>query len=257
MNRLRWSAARGSVRRLQLGSDVFSFPVYRAKVLEQKQKELSIAGATDKEQLNAAKVRINLLEQQLDEKTRWETDLYRLFTEAEERAEAAETLAKPTGFRIQQLEAQIKTKGGSPDETITLPTSWDSFVGWCDEVLAGRLALSPQARRALKGAVFEDIELSARCLLWLANTLRTMMMERANGSLRDIVLEPGITNAHCGNDCFEIEWQGKKRRVEWHVKNGGNTHDPKRCLRIYYFWDETSMQTVIARMPAHLRTDAT
>jgi len=56
---------------------------------------------------------------------------------------------------------------------------------------------------------------------------------------------------------FDMEWQGKKRRVEWHIKNGGNTHDPKRCMRIYYFWDDASLQTVIANMPAHIRTDAT
>lgn len=257
LNRLRWSAARGSVRRLQLGTDVLSFPVYRAKVLEQRQRELSLAGATEKEQLAAAQERITLLEQQLNEKGRWEDELYRLFSEAEERAEAAETLAKSSGFRIQQLEAQIATKGGSPDETITLPTSWEAFSDWCGEVLAGRLILSPQTRKSIRTAVFEDVQLGARCLLWLANAFRTLIIEGTEGSIRDVVLEPGITNAHCGNDCFDFEWQGKKRRVEWHIKNGGNTHDPKRCLRIYYFWDEASLQTVVVRMPAHLRTQAT
>ena len=45
--------------------------------------------------------------------------------------------------------------------------------------------------------------------------------------------------------------------VEWHIKNGGNTRDPRRCLRIYYFWDEDSQQVVIATMPAHIQTGAT
>ena len=84
----------GSVRRLQLGTDVMSFAAYRVRVLEQRQRELTATGATEKEQLGAAQQRIDLLEQQLGEKTRWEEELYRLFTEAEERAEAAETLAK-------------------------------------------------------------------------------------------------------------------------------------------------------------------
>ena len=256
MSRLRWAAATGSVRRLQLGTDVLSFAAYRVKLLEQKQRELIDAGATDKEQLAAARQRIGLLEQQLDKKTEWEKELYRLFNEAEERAEAAETLAKASGFRIQQLESQITSKGGSPDEGVNLPTSWDGFSDWCDD-LAGRVVLSPQTRKSIKSAVFEDVELAGRCLLWLANTFRTLKLDGSDGSLRDLVLESGITNAHCGNDCFEIEWQGKKHGVEWHIKNGGNTHDPKRCLRIYYFWDETSLQTVIARMPAHLRTEAT
>jgi hypothetical protein len=256
MARLRWAAATGSVRRLQLVTDVMSFAAYRVRVLEQRQRELTSTGATEKEQLGAAQQKIDLLVQQLGEKTRWEEELYRLFTEAEERAEAAETLAKASGFRIQQLESQITSKGGSPDEGVKLPTSWEGFSDWCDD-LAGRVVLSPQTRKSIKSAVFEDVELTGRCLLWLANTFRTLKLDGSDGSLRDLVLESGITNAHCGNDCFDIEWQGKKHGVEWHIKNGGNTHDPKRCLRIYYFWDETSLQTVIARMPAHLRTEAT
>lgn len=257
MARLRWAAATGSVRRLQIGTDVLSFAAYRVRLLEQKQRELTDVGATEKEQLTTARQRIELLEQQLDEKTRWEQELYRLFGEAEERAEAAETVAKASGFRIQQLESQITSRGGSPDESVKPPTSWDEFSNWSDEVLAGRIVLSPQTRKGIKSAVFEDVELAGRCLLWLANTFRTLKLEGSDGSLRDLVLEPGITNAHCGKDSFDFDWQGKKRTVEWHIKNGGNTHDPKRCLRIYYFWDDTSLQTVIASMPAHLRTDAT
>ena len=257
LTRLRWTAANGSVRRLQLGTDVFSFAPFRVKQLEQKQLELSAAGASEKEQLAAAQKRIDLLREQLDEKTQWQDGLYRLIAEAEERAEASETRANASGFRIQQLEAQITSRGGSPDESVHPPGSWDEFCDWCDEEFAGRIILAPQARKSMKSAVFEDVELAGRCLLWLANAFRTLKLEGAEGSLRDLVLESGITNAHCGNDAFDIEWQGKKRQVEWHIKNGGNTHDPKRCLRIYYFWDETSLQTVIASMPAHIRTDAT
>lgn len=257
MARLRWAAATGSVRRLQLGTDVLSFAPFRAKQLERQQLELSKAGATEKEQLVAAQKRIELLDQQLKAKAQWEDDLWRVATDAEERAEAAEALARASGFRIQQLEAQIKNKGGAPDESVNIPTRWEEFSDWCDEEFAGRIVLTPPARKSVKSPAFEDVELAARCLLWLANTFRTLKIEGAEGSLRDLVLEPGITNAHCGSDSFEIEWQGKKRQVEWHIKNGGNTHDPKRCLRIYYFWDDASLQTVIASMPAHLRTDAT
>jgi hypothetical protein len=69
LNQLKWIAATGSVRRLQLGTDVLAFAPYRVKQLEQKQRELSIAGASDKEQLTAAQEKIGLLEQQLVEKS--------------------------------------------------------------------------------------------------------------------------------------------------------------------------------------------
>jgi hypothetical protein len=216
---------------------------------------LNVTGASEKEQLATARKTVTLLGDQLTEKSRWQDDLYRLVTEAEERAEASETRANASGFRIQQLEAQITSRGGSPDESVSPPASWNEFSDWCDEELAGRIILTPQTRKSLKSAAFEDMELAGRCLLWLANAFRALKLEGTQGSVRDLVVESGIINAHCGNDAFDIEWQGKRRWVEWHIKNGGNTHDPKRCLRIYYFLDEASLQTVIATMPAHRRTD--
>jgi hypothetical protein len=123
--------------------------------------------------------------------------------------------------------------------------------------LAGRVLLAPQARRALNGSVFEDVGLAAQCLLWLANDYRDGKTGDSDGSFRDRTVVPGVINAHCGSDSFTIEWQGKNQNVEWHIKNGGNTRDPARCLRIYYFWDDSSQQVVIASMPAHIRSDAT
>ncbi len=70
------------------------------------------------------------------------------------------------------------------------------------------------------------------------------------------MLEPGIRNSPSGADEFRIWWQGQYRTVDWQLKNGGNTREPRRCLRIYYFWDEATQQIVIAYMPAHRRTDA-
>jgi hypothetical protein len=74
--------------------------------------------------------------------------------------------------------------------------------------------------------------------------------------LNEIPIEAGVKNTHCGSDEFDIEWQGRTQQVEWHIKNGGNTREPRRCLRIYYFWDDASQQAVIASMPAHRRSDA-
>jgi hypothetical protein len=103
---------------------------------------------------------------------------------------------------------------------------------------------------------FEDVEQAARCLLWLANDYRAAKTNGGDGTLRDRTIENGVINAHCGSDEFTFEWQSKWHQVGWHVKNGGNTRDPKRCLRIYYFWDDNSQQAVIASMPEHRRTAA-
>jgi hypothetical protein len=256
LKQLRWSLARASVTRLVLGTDIHAFASYRLKNLDQQQRALTQTGATEAEQLETAQKRIETLEAQNREAEEFIQQFSDLHGQAEERAEAAESQLRAAGYRIQQLIDQIKERGEVPDANIILPQAWEEFADWCDTNLAGRVALSPRARRALRDTVFEDIALAARCLLWLANEFYAAKTSESDGSLRDRLIEPGITNAHCGSDSFEMEWQGKRYNVEWHIKNGGNTRDPARCLRIYYFWDDGIQQAVIAFMPEHLRTDA-
>jgi hypothetical protein len=255
LTRLRWIAANGSVRRLQLGTDILAFSSLKAQELQQRQLALQNTGATDREQLDAANIRIELLRGQLQESQNYEQQFSDFHQAAEQRAETAEAQLRASTFRVQQLLSQLEASGVVPDAGITLPGNWNDFANWCDVNLAGRVILASQARRSLKDAEFEDVGLAARCLLWLANEYRTTKIDGGR-SLRDVQIENGVLNAHCGNDAYQIDWQGNDHDVEWHVKNGGNTRDPVRCLRIYHFWDETSQQAVVASMPAHRRTDA-
>ena len=256
LKRLRWIAALGSVRRLELGKDVLAFAQLKLRGLEQRQRDLVYSGAAEHEQLTAANEQIALLQKQLQEALEYQQMFSNLHDQAEERAESSETQARAYGFRIQQLLAELKAAGATPDSATTLPNDWDQLIDWCDEQLAGRVLLTPQARDHIRKAVFEDVHLAARCLLWLGNEFREAKLDGAGGSLNDLPIEAGVRNAHCGSDEFDMEWQGKTRRVEWHIKNGGNTREPRRCLRIYYFWDDVSQQAVIASMPAHRRTEA-
>ncbi|HSY34807.1 MAG TPA: hypothetical protein VK814_03560 [Acidobacteriaceae bacterium] len=256
LTRLRWAAANGSVRRLQLGKDILAFASLRAQSLQQRQAELQNVGATDRERYEAAITRLSVLEDQLNEAERYQQEFSDLHDAAEERAETAEAQLRAGTFRIQQLLEQLETSGLTPDAGIDLPLKWEDFANWCDVHLAGRVILTPQARRAIRSPEFEDVQLAAKCLLWLANEYRVAKMGEGDGTLRDRTIVPGVTNTHCGSDCFEMEWQGGKHYVDWHIKNGGNTRDPKRCLRIYYFWAESLQQVVIASMPAHRRSDA-
>ena len=81
-------------------------------------------------------------------------------------------------------------------------------------------------------------------------------MNGAEGSIRDEPVEEGVRNTHCGKDAFDFEWQGNRYTADWHIKNGGNTRDPSRCLRIYYAWDPATQQMIVADMPHHRRTGA-
>ena len=138
---------------------------------------------------------------------------------------------------------------------IALPTAWKEFPAWCETHLAGRLVLSSRARSTIKKTLYEDVETAAKCLVWLAGDYRRARLQGAGETLRGLI-DSGLWNERCGGDSFPFEWGGRRVEVEWHVKNGGNTTDPTRCLRIYYFWDEAAAQVVVAHMPDHIPNGA-
>lgn len=253
---LRWLVANESLRRLRLGDDVVAFSVVRELSLDFERQRLKQAGSSEWEQLRAAQIQVDALKDDL-ERSKAETEQWLSeYERAEEEAQNYQQQLRDAQFRIQQLLAQIKERGDEPDSAVQLPESWDVFADWCDETLSGRVMLSSRARRETKSADFDDPQAAARCLLWLANEYRDSRMNGASGDLRKPISD-GIHNDRCGADSFDFAWNGRQVPVEWHIKNGGNTRDPRRCLRIYYFWDEESQVVVIATMPGHVRTGAT
>lgn len=181
------------------------------------------------------------------------------YERAKRRAAAAERERDEARRRAEQLAGLVRSLGGNPDAETPFPTAWDEFAPWCDENLADRLVLTGSARRDLAGAGFGDVSLAARCLDWLASTYRDRRLgggdPQLHGRIDDI--EEGVFNVPCGGDSFECSWGGCNHRVDWHIKRGANTRDPRRCLRIYYFWDESTGKVVVASMPAHRRSSLT
>ena len=180
----------------------------------------------------------------------------RRYDRTRRRAEAVERERDAARKRAEQLAGLVRTMGGDPDVEVPFPTTWRDFATWCDECLKGRLVLAPPARRALSDTQFQDVGLAARSLMWLAGDYRLGRLQGGNsqlhGSINDV--DGAIFNAPCGGDSFKFRWEGENREVKWHIKGGANTRDPRRCLRIYYFWDRTSEQVVIASMPGHRKT---
>lgn len=252
---LRWLVANESLRRFRLDDEVVPFSAVRESTLDFERQRLRETGSSDSEQLEAAQLQVDALKDDL-ERSKAETEQWLSeYERAEDEAQSYQQQLRGAQLRIQQLLAQIKDRGGEPDSSVELPESWDRFADWCDEVLSGRVMLSSRARRETKSADFDNPQIAARGLLWLANEYRDSRMNGAAGDLRKPIAD-GIHNDRCGADSFDFAWNGRQESVEWHIKNGGNTRDPRRCLRIYYFWDEESQVVIIASMPAHVRTGA-
>jgi hypothetical protein len=252
---LRLLAARESLRRWRLNHDVLTFSSVRTAALRAEQERQHSEGTTDADRLQTSQAQIQALDDELAKAKDWEAQLTQLHDEAEARAIAGEAQLRGSIARIQQLESQLRQRGQNPDVELSLPAAWSDFADWCDEHLIGRVVLSPSARRGVKKAAFEDPALAAQCLVWLATECRDRRMA-GGGSLSELVIENTVRNSACGGDAYIFDFRELRLVADWHIKNGGNTRDPSRCLRIYYGWDDLSQQIVIADMPAHRRTGA-
>lgn len=176
--------------------------------------------------------------------------------ERERRRKAKRHLAR-ANRRVRQLEELVSVLGGDPRVAVPFPVEWSEVATWCEESLKGRVALLETARRSLDKARFREVKLAARCVRWLATEYRDRRIGGGDPHLHGRVSAvAGVHNLPSAGDAFECSWRGRKHIVDWHLKNGGNTRDPARCLRIYYFWDAASEQVVIGDMPAHRRSAA-
>ena len=152
---------------------------------------------------------------------------------------------------LQQRDERIVELESALAATKPLPDSWERVAGWCDTELSGCLMLAAQVRRDLHRALYEDVETAARGLKWLATAYRDARRNGRGGDLRGAVPgAEGLSNERCGSDSFSFSWQGETRQVEWHLRRG-TSHDPRHCLRVYYFWDARIEQVIVASMPAH------
>lgn len=254
---MRQLAAQESILRTKLGRDVLPFAAIRSANLQLRQQSLRNEDASATDQLAAANDRIDALEKQVAALTSEQDYYFAEYEKERARAELSESQAQKSAYRIQHLTGQMKEKGNDPDQSIVIPASWQELPGWCDEQLAGRLVLTPNAHRGARNPVFADVETAARCLLWLASGCRDQRINGAGGSINNLTIMDGVQNASCGADTYEFDWNGRRFSADWHIKNGGNTRDPIRCLRIYYCFDPQTLQIVVSDMPAHRRTGAT
>lgn len=245
-----------SITTTRLGKDVVDFSAVRTASRRLRVTSLAAQKAPDAELLGARQKLIDSLEKQLAERVKEIDDFCEQADAAEERAKAAEQENRSLLFKIRQLQSALALGGDAPTTEPPFPQDWSEFPDWIDKTFPDRIVLTTSARKMVRCPEYEDVGLVARAISWLATEQHDRRMN-GGGTTRDEEIEPGIRNAFCGGDSYEISWQGRRYQVDQHVKTGGNTRDPKRCLRIYYFWEPDQQQTVIDHLPAHRHTSAT
>ncbi len=66
---------------------------------------------------------------------------------------------------------------------VWLPGSWSNFSNWCDILLAGRVALSPRARRGVRAPHFGDVSLRRVVFYGWRSTIATDVWAAGKESL--------------------------------------------------------------------------
>ena len=175
------------------------------------------------------------------------------YEQAKRRADRAERERDEAQRRAVQLAEMVRALGGNPDAVTSFPTTWEQFTHWCEEHLGECVSLAEPARRELGNTEFEDVGLAAQCIHWLAHHYRDERLRGRNPHRHGHIdhIGDGVVNRPCDADCFECIWGGQSHRVEWCLQCGADTRDPRRSLRIYYFWDDETQRVVVASMPPH------
>ncbi len=159
---------------------------------------------------------------------------------------------------------------GAPAEGMREPavpplTAYADLPDWTERHFPGRVVLCGRALRSLKNARFGDVALVGRAVALLGTAYHRMktgggmeLREAFEDGLRELKLQetPSISPDRQGKarDGFEVEWEGKRLMLDRHLKNNSGTRDPRRCLRIYFAWDEDTARVVIGHLPGHMRT---
>lgn len=189
-----------------------------------------------------------------------------LLQEAEQEREAATEKANDAiaqamlaRERIRRLEERLAATTGKSTE-VPIPNNLNDFEDWCKEHLVGSVMINSRAFQGAKKSVFQDPSLIYRALLVLRDKYVPM---RINGgkeyqaayhqALSELQLEESLTGDGAkfeGNE-YKVQYQGDRRELDRHLK-AGNSHDPRYCFRLYFFWDDESQVVVVGWLPSHL-----
>lgn len=233
-----------------------------------RQSELQRARAADDsewrrlydEELASLKARLRHVEKERD-------DALALAGEAEHERDARADENYRLRARVEYLtRALTQRTGQSVDDPTSIPDNYDDMPEWVNKHLAARLILHPRAvNRGLKNPQFENIEMVYRVLLLLANEYRDMRLGREGAKVRfethlnEMNLRWGnaISRERAGEqgDTYFVRYPystSPPRFIEDHIRSNSNTRDPKRCLAVYFFWDDETQQVVVCWLPGHL-----
>lgn len=216
--------------------------------------------------VNALREEFESQQKEFEDEIRSAEDAAYSAIEDEERVQKQLDEAKNTIHRlnakIESLQNWLENTQGQEAVAVPIPDTYGELPRWVEENFPGKMILHSRAIRSLKEAEFEDVHLVYKSLELLGNDYYRMRAGSITRKQFDEkcqalgVTESGsITDNRAGEERkdYFVAYNGRDKMMDRHLKNGSAaTRDPKRCMRIYFFWDEDMQQVVICHLPQHL-----
>ena len=248
------------------------------KLLQRAQRD---TGLSNKEQLAeereyTAELQEALKEQEQDFKKQKQDDDALIVLAEDERDQAREESQQFKAqclhlrHRVETLGEELKNAGRFTQPEI--PDNLGDLEQWCNENLSGFVEVHNRAFRGAKDSSYRDPSLIYKALLVLRDYYVPMKQPQAGGdNLKNkklfeeeckklgIMEAPSIYKSRQGEegDTYYVKYLGENKFLDRHLKNKGNSRDPRRCFRLYFFWDDENGQVVVGWLPSHLSTRIT
>ena len=238
-----------------------SFTDIQAQYAQKERARLREEGASDSELLALAEDQVRELEGKIEENDQ-------LLTMAEDERDGIALELDEAKDEMYKLRTRISYLEASRYEESfmdhALPNTLDELEDWANKHLSGSVHILNRAYRAAKKTEFEDTEIVYRVLRMLRDSyvpMRKGMMDKDDfdAACQELGIEETATFTGSGygeeGDTYFVKYNGRRRLLERHLKNG-NTRDPRRSFRLYFFWDNESQQIVVGSLPSHLTSRA-
>jgi hypothetical protein len=257
-----------SVLESDMEERVPSFTTVRQIGARLRREAASASGTDDKDLLVLALEENSALSSDLaEQKEEYDGLLIAAEREASDARQAREEMAAIVHglrARVEMLDHRVKELAGR-DPEIPIPMNLEGLEIWGRENLAGSIVLHNRALQGAKKSEYNDPSLVYKALLLLRD--RYVAMRRFGGdefkqayddALAELGLEESATFAAANyeGDRYEVQYGGRPRLLDRHLKHG-NSHEPRLCFRLYFFWDEDTEQVVVGWLPSHLQNRMT
>lgn len=218
------------------------------------------------EQLKQAANDNEQLQQRLADATRWLASTQESLQNAQARVQELEPEVKALTQELTRVKAALPSHVQQTiQEDVRGPSLLTQILDkrndWKD-----RLEFLPGALKTLRNAAYAEPEhvmyaLEALATAYPAMRAGELTREKWSELLKDRLIEDRATTAtrfvnSSFNDPLYVKYNNRRVMMDRHLCRG-NSSDPKRCMRIYFFWDAQAKKVIVGHLPSHLPNSLT